>query len=107
MESSRPILIATSRRSRRRPEIKTNVLYYGENLDILRRYLPFSWASDQITITNQAPTGFTIHWHDRARRSARPSYPPDRLPGAPLGAKITLPPATDTICGEVGEAGGA
>jgi hypothetical protein len=22
------------------------------------------------TITNQTPTGFTINWHDRARRSA-------------------------------------
>ena len=37
---SRPILIATPARCpRRRPEIKTNVLYYGDNLDILRRYI--------------------------------------------------------------------
>jgi hypothetical protein len=30
----------------------------------------FSWAPGQITITNQTSTGFTINWHDRARRSA-------------------------------------
>jgi hypothetical protein len=28
-----------------------------------------SWASGQITITSPTPTGFTVNWHDRARRS--------------------------------------
>ena len=44
-------------------DLASNVLYYGDKLDILRRYLPDA-AVDQVYPTDAQLLAFEDTWHD-------------------------------------------
>ena len=68
-------------------DLATNVLYYGDNLDILRRYLPddvpSTWSTSTRRSTRTARTGssfFRIRAHRESTQQQALAEPPPRPP---------------------------
>jgi len=62
--------------------LATNVLYYGDNLDILRRYLPDA-SVDLVYLDPpfNSNRDYNVIFRDESGRHAMPSCWPSRTPG--------------------------